>query len=272
MTNTTIREISRPTMFGRAFRAEITKAFSVGYLVATLVVVAVVSFAASAAIGLIASNSQVQWGTGEGLLRPEFALVGLLTIGVMILLIGSAWLVLGEFVPHTAGATALAVSDRVVVLLAKALLAGVVVTVATYVLVGGALVIAESAYRGALTLPDQFIAAGPDRIVAVLPLVFGCFAAMSVGVAAVIRNVPVTIAVIVIWYFAAEDFVRRVPGVGPAIADYLPVSNGLALAGVQGDLEVRPGGIALASAVLAITVAGVLAIASWSVASRDVRT
>lgn len=223
---------SRLIVLIHAIRAEGIKACTSSFTWSAIAVTAIVTLAAAIGMGAIGRNAAATWGTGDTVALPHFAIIGFLTVGVLGLLANAAWLVVGEGVTHTAGVTALAVPSRSTVILAKAVVAAITTWVTTIVLTPTALFTTQLVYS-----PSDgeagFLAEGALRIVLVLPLTFACLSIATVGVAAAVRNVAASFGVVVAWYALAEDWIRRIPGVGEVIAPYLPVSAALSLAGVE---------------------------------------
>ncbi|PPG83287.1 hypothetical protein C5C52_03115 [Rathayibacter sp. AY1E5] len=263
--------LPRSTMFARSVRAEVSKEWSTGFQAGGAVLVSLVTLGVALGIGSVSRTADARWNSGQGILQPQFALVGLLTVGVVLLLLAAAWSVLGERVPRTAGLSAIAVPSRSVLVLSKTTVAAVGTLVLTAVLVPLALIVTASAAAGAIAWPSELLEAGGARFWLVLPFVLAAYAAMAVAVAALLDSVPLTIGVLLVWYLLVEDWLGRVPPL-EAAASLLPVSAGLSLAGAQGDAAALPGGVAGGVAALVGATVLLVALACFRVERRDVRS
>ena len=272
MSTATICPVGVGTLFARVLHAELLKLASAGFVRVTAGLTALVTLAAAAGVGLMVRNSVARWDRGQDVLQPQIVLLGLLTAGIVALLVSAAWLVLGEFSSRTAALTFTAMPDRVTVLLAKALLAGLVTAVLSWVLVPAAFVISESAYRGAIVLPHHLLADGGGQVMLTLPLVFGCFSAVAVAVAALVRNTAATVTLIVLWYGVAEDFLSGLPGVGPVVAAFLPVAHGFHAAGIRDASSAITWAPAVSGGYVVALTLVLVAAACWATVRRDIRT
>ena len=246
---------TRLTQFRRVARAENIKATTTRTLAVSLAVAVAVCAATAFAF------AGIEMAAAAGTPMPEsYAGYALIFTTVPVLLVWAANLVLGELRNGVLRETHRAVPDRGAVLGAKMLLAVIVSVAAAAVLwivchAVNALVLGQP---GILT---YVVSLGGLGLLARLSLVVACWAVIAVAAASVLRNLPLTIGVLLACYLFVEAYLVDIAGLGYV----LPFASGKAFIP-------EIGGVVLASPALAglgqVAVAAVIAAIAWVVAVR----
>jgi ABC-2 type transport system permease protein len=182
-------------------------------------------------LGLAALQGSTAYGAAP--LPPEKAAMGVAVFGVPVLMILASMAVTSEYRTGMIRTTFMASPNRTLVLVAKAVVAGIFSGIYTAVMVVVAVVVARStspAVVGSyLSLADSqtWQTAGAIALYASLAAVLG------VGVGALLRAAAGAVAVLLLWPLVAEPILGNLPNMGSEVGPYLPFANVLRFVDVQ---------------------------------------
>jgi ABC-2 type transport system permease protein len=181
-----------------------------------------VAGAAVASVGLAALQAL---NRGRAPMAPEEAALGVAVLAVPVLMVVASMTITAEFRTQMIRMTFLAVPNRVLVLTAKAAVCAVLAAAAAAVMVLASLLVA-SALAPPLTVSElSILAPGSWRTVGAFAIYAGVAAVLGVGVGALIRAAPGTVAVLLLWPMVAETVLGLLPGTGQRVGPYLPFAN-----------------------------------------------
>lgn len=222
-----------------------------------------VAGAAFVSLGLAALQAANQ---GMGAITPQEAAIGVAVLAVPVLMVVASMSITAEFRTQMIRTTFLAVPNRILVLTAKAAIGAALAAVVAAVLVLAAALVAgffaPPLAADALSLGDAGVwrAAGAFGIYAAVAAVLG------VGVGALIRAAPGTVAVLLLWPLVVETVLGVLPDTGARVGPYLPFANAYTFIEVQWlypgyDMRWGPlGGLAYFTAVTAVVFAVALVV------------
>jgi ABC-2 type transport system permease protein len=176
-----------------------------------------------------------------------------------------------EFRHGTITPTLIAVPDKSRLVLAK-LVAHVIAGLALGLLAVGLCTVIVLLCLSGRDIPTGLEGSDVARIVIGQTLATGIWAALGVGLGALVRNQVGAIVGALIWTFLGENLLGIVPGVGDAIQKYGSLGASNALGDLQTDetgdvLDQIPGGLLLLAYATAFVVAGLLALRKRDVTS-----
>lgn len=191
-------------------------------LVSTRAPLVAVAAAAAASLGIAALQ-----GSGQGMsaMAPQDAAIGVALIAVPVLMVVASMTITAEFRTEMIRTTFLAVPNRTLVLAAKAAVCAAAAAAVTAVLVLAAVLVAGALApplaTDALSLGDSptWRTAGAFAVYAALAAVLG------VGVGALIRAAPGTVAILLLWPLVIETVLGLLPATGARVGPYLPFQN-----------------------------------------------
>ncbi|APT85525.1 hypothetical protein [Corynebacterium aquilae] len=182
-------------------------------------------------------NAMTGWGTaqlmnssGQGsdakLNYDAASALGLVNqLGFIFIIIGAVMVVTAEYRHNYAPTTFLASPNRPLVLVAKALLYGVIAVILTSV----------TSFLSILALKmtvgpysDQITIAGDDvvkRLLWVLPLAALLLVPFCVGIATIVRQTAGATTLMILWFAVLENIIAILPKVGIKIGQWLPFTN-----------------------------------------------
>ena len=169
-------------------------------------------------LGLAAIQASTVYGPGP--LAPEKAAMGVAIFGVPVLMILSALTVTNEYRSGIIRTTFMAVPNRGLVLVAKAIVAAVFSGLFAALMVMASIVVARSD-------PHNWRLVGAIALYAVLAAILG------VGVGALLRASAGAVALLLMWPLVAEPILGNLPNIGSAVGPYLPFANAFTFMGVQ---------------------------------------
>ncbi|CAN5835747.1 ABC transporter permease [soil metagenome] len=204
------------TVVTSALAAERIKLFSTRAPVVAVAGAALVSLALAA----LQASSQ-----GMGALSPQDAAVGVAVLAVPVLMVVASMTITSEFRTQMIRTTYLVVPNRTLVLTAKATVSAALAAVATAVMVLAAVVVAGFFAPPLSTDALSLGAAGMWRTVAAFALYAAVAAVLGVGVGALIRAAPGTVAVLLLWPLVVETVLGVLPSTGAQVGPYLPFAN-----------------------------------------------
>jgi ABC-2 type transport system permease protein len=173
---------------------------------------------ATLSLGLAAMQASTVYGPGP--LEPEKAAMGVAVFGVPVLTILSALTVTNEYRSGLIRTTFMAVPNRTLVLVAKAIVAAVFSAICAAVMVMASIVVARSDFHA-------WRLVGAIALYAVLASVLG------VGAGALVRASAGAIALLLLWPLVAEPIVANMPNMGTEVGPYLPFANAFVFIRVQ---------------------------------------
>jgi ABC-2 type transport system permease protein len=169
-------------------------------------------------IGLAVLQASTAYGTGG--LAPEKAAMGVAVFGVPVLMVLSALTVTNEYRSGLIRTTFMAVPNRTLILVAKAVVAAVFSGAYAAVMVMVSIVVARSD-------PQSWRSVGAIALYAMVAAVLG------VGVGALMRASAGAVALLLLWPLVAEPMLGNLPNIGSEIGPYLPFANAFTFIGVQ---------------------------------------
>jgi ABC-2 type transport system permease protein len=214
--------------------------------------------------GLVAFTSHQEGGPPVTVATTQLCYA----VGMAIVMVMATLSVTGEHSVGTIRTTFLAVPRRGLALGAKAVVVAVVAAV-----VGAVGAFGGWALSAALLPGVDLSLAGPTewRQVAGVGLVYVAASVIAVAVGALVRHTAGAVSLVLVWALMAEQLIAVVPGIGPAVAPWLPFQAGkhFLTAGVA-----EPGaGVAegpwFALGYLAVVAAALLAVAIAVANRRD---
>ncbi|WP_197383512.1 ABC transporter permease [Mycolicibacterium mengxianglii] len=207
-----------------ALAAERIKLFSTRAPAVAVLVAALFSLGLAA---LQASNR------GMSAVAPQEAALGVAVVAVPVLMVVASMTVTAEYRTQMIRTTFVAVPNRTLVFAAKAVLSGVFAATATAIMVLAAVLVA-----GALAPPlatDALAVSDPHtwRTVGAFAVYAAVAATLGVGVGALIRAAPGTVAVLLLWPMVIETVLGILPETGARVGPYLPFANAYTFIEVQ---------------------------------------
>ena len=195
-----------------ALNAERIKLFTTRSPLWSAVAVAVLS------LGLAAIQAETVYGPGP--LEPEKAAMGIAVFGVPVLMILSSLTVTNEYRSGLIRTTFMAVPNRTLVLVAKAVVAAVFSGIYAAVMVAASIAVARSD-------PHEWGLVGAITLYAMLASVLG------VGVGALLRASAGAVALLLLWPLVVEPMLANMPKMGTQVGPYLPFANAFIFIRVQ---------------------------------------
>jgi len=169
-------------------------------------------------LGLAAMQAETVYGPGP--LEPEKAAMGIAVFGVPVLMILSSLTVTNEYRSGLIRTTFMAVPNRTLVLVAKAVVAAVFSGVYAAVMVAASIAVARSD-------PHEWGLVGAITLYAMLASVLG------VGVGALLRASAGAVALLLLWPLVVEPMLANMPNMGTEVGPYLPFANAFIFIRVQ---------------------------------------
>ncbi|CAN5164106.1 ABC transporter permease [soil metagenome] len=183
-----------------------------------------VAVAGAAAISLALAALQGA-SQGMGAMAPQDAAVGVAVLAVPVLMVVASMTITSEFRTQMIRTSFLAVPNRILVLIAKAVVSAALAAAATAVMVLASVLVAgffaPPLATGALSLgaPEVWRTVGAFALYAAVAAVLG------VGVGTLIRAAPGTVAVLLLWPLVIETVLGLLPSTGARVGPYLPFAN-----------------------------------------------
>ena len=174
--------------------------------------------AAVLSLGLAAMQASTVYGPGP--LEPEKAAMGVAVFGVPVLMILSSLTVTNEYRSGLIRTTFMAVPNRTLVLVAKAVVAAVFSGAYAAVMVAASIAVARSD-------PHEWGLVGAIALYAMIASVLG------VGVGALMRASAGAVALLLLWPLVVEPILANLPNVGTQVGPYLPFANAFIFIRVQ---------------------------------------
>jgi ABC-2 type transport system permease protein len=168
-------------------------------------------------LGLAAMQASTVYGPGP--LEPEKAAMGVAVFGVPVLMILSALTVTNEYRSGLIRTTFMAVPNRTLVLMAKAIVAAAFSSFYAALMVLASIVVAHSVF--------DWLLVGAIALYAALAAVLG------VGVGALLRASAGAVALLLLWPLVAEPLLGNLPNISTQVGPYLPFANAFRFIGVQ---------------------------------------
>jgi hypothetical protein len=156
---------------------------------------------------------------------PEQALLGVAVFGVPVLMVLASLTVTGEYRSGLIRATFLAVPNRTVVLVAKAVVAGAFSGLCTALTSVAALLVARATATASAGAPLSLGSAATWRVIGALTLYAVLAAVLGVAVGALVRVAAGAVAVLLLWPLVVEPILGNMPSVGSEVGPYLPFAN-----------------------------------------------
>ncbi|HEX3287090.1 MAG TPA: ABC transporter permease [Mycobacterium sp.] len=169
-------------------------------------------------LGLAAMQASTVYGPGP--LEPEKAAMGVAVFGVPVLMILSSLTVTNEYRSGLIRTTFMAVPNRTLVLVAKAVVAAVFSGAYAAVMVATSIAVARSD-------PHEWGLVGAIALYAMIASVLG------VGVGALMRASAGAVALLLLWPLVVEPILANLPNVGTQVGPYLPFANAFIFIRVQ---------------------------------------
>jgi hypothetical protein len=184
----------------------------------------VVAVAAAGVVSLLLAALQAS-NRGSAPMLPQEAALGVAIIAVPVLMVVASMAITAEFRTQMIRSTYLAVPNRFLVLAAKAMVCALTAAVATAVMVLAAVVVAGFLAPPLATDPLSLAAAPPWHTAGAFAVYAAVAAVLGVGVGALIRAAPGTVAVLLLWPLVIETVLSLLPGTGARVGPYLPFAN-----------------------------------------------
>lgn len=168
-------------------------------------------------LGLAAMQASTVYGPGP--LEPQKAAMGVAVFGVPVLMILSALTVTNEYRSGLIRTTFMAVPNRTLVLVAKAIVAA-----------------AFSSFYAAVMVVASIVVARSDldwRLVGAIALYAALAAVLGVAVGALLRASAGAVALLLLWPLVAEPLLGNMPNISTEVGPYLPFGNAFIFTGVQ---------------------------------------
>lgn len=168
-------------------------------------------------LGLAAMQASTVYGPGP--LEPQKAAMGVAVFGVPVLMILSALTVTNEYRSGLIRTTFMAVPNRTLVLVAKAIVAAAFSSFYATVMVVASIVVARSDLDW--------------RLVGAIALYAALAAVLGVAVGALLRSSAGAVALLLLWPLVAEPLLGNMPNISTEVGPYLPFGNAFIFTGVQ---------------------------------------
>lgn len=169
-------------------------------------------------LGLAAMQAETVYGPGP--LEPEKAAMGIAVFGVPVLMILSSLTVTNEYRSGLIRTTFMAVPNRTLVLMAKAVVAAVFSGIYAALMVAASIAVARSD-------PHEWSLVGAIALYAMAASVLG------VGVGALMRASAGAVALLLLWPLVVEPILANMPNIGTEVGPYLPFANAFIFIRVQ---------------------------------------
>ncbi|RDH77301.1 ABC transporter permease [Mycolicibacterium moriokaense] len=168
-------------------------------------------------LGLAAMQASAFYGPGP--LEPQRAAMGVAVFGVPVLMILSALTVTNEFRSGLIRTTFMAVPNRTLVLVAKAVVAAAF----------------SSAYAAVIVLASMLVASSTVDVwlAGAIALYAALAAVLGVAVGALLRASAGAVALLLLWPLVTEPLLGNMPNIGQQVGPYLPFGNAFTFTGVQ---------------------------------------
>ncbi|EID14568.1 ABC transporter permease [Mycolicibacterium phlei] len=167
----------------------------------------------------------LQGGLASTPLEPERAVLGITVFGVPVLMVLASMTMTAEYRSGMIRTTFMAVPNRGVVLVGKA----VVVSLFSAVYAAVIAVVSMLAARWASDFGGgvDAVVSSPAawRVAGAVGLYAGLAAVLGVAVGALLRAGPGAVAVVLLWPLVVEPVLGNLPEVGPRVGPYLPFAN-----------------------------------------------
>ncbi|RMI34329.1 ABC transporter permease [Nocardia stercoris] len=205
------------------------------------------------------------------LLTPDIAASGVEGFGVMVLMIMAALMVTSEYRFGIIRTTFQATPNRVLVILTKAGLAGLLSAVLTGVLAALSFGIAKAMGGDAATLSLHLDTAGQWRSMYGIPIYAFLASVLAVAVGVLVRQSAAAISIVVLWPLLIEGLLGNIGSFGDTVKPFLPFANAARFLAADNARTSAHwhwgawGGLAYFTFVVAV----VLAAALYSVRERD---
>ena len=160
-------------------------------------------------LGLAALQASTVYGPGP--VEPQKAAMGVAVFGVPVLMILSALTVTNEYRSGLIRTTFMAVPNRTLVLVAKAIVAAAFSSFYAAVMVVASIVVGGSYFDW--------------RLVGAIALYAALAAVLGVGVGALLRASAGAVAVLLLWPLVAEPLLGNMPNISTEVGPYLPFGN-----------------------------------------------
>lgn len=168
-------------------------------------------------LGLAAMQASTVYGPGP--LEPQKAAMGVAVFGVPVLMILSALTVTNEYRCGLIRTTFMAVPNRTLVLVAKAIVAAAFSSFYAAVMVAASIVVARSHLDW--------------RLVGAIALYATLAAVLGVAVGALMRASAGAVGLLLLWPLVAEPLLANMPNISAKAGPYLPFGNAFTFTGVQ---------------------------------------
>ena len=168
-------------------------------------------------LGLAAMQASTVYGPGP--LEPQKAAMGVAVFGVPVLMILSALTVTNEYRSGLIRTTFMAVPNRTLVLVAKAIVAAAFSSFYAGVMVVASIVVAGSHFDW--------------RLVGAIALYAALSAVLGVGVGALLRASAGAVSLLLLWPLVAEPLLGNMPNISTEVGPYLPFGNAFRFVDVQ---------------------------------------
>jgi ABC-2 type transport system permease protein len=160
-------------------------------------------------LGIAALQASTVYGPGP--LEPQKAAMGVAVFGVPVLMILSALTVTNEYRSGLIRTTFMAVPNRTLVLVAKAVVAAAFSSFYAAVMVAASIVVARSHFD--------------VRLIGGIALYAALAAVVGVAVGALLRASAGAVAVLLLWPLVVEPMLGNMPNISTQVGPYLPFGN-----------------------------------------------
>lgn len=189
-----------------------------------------VAAAAAVSVGLAALQASSR---GMSAMTPQEAALGVALIAVPVLMVVASMTITAEFRTQMIRTTFLAVPNRSLVLVAKALVSAAAAAVATVVMVLVTVLVAGMLAPPLTTEALSPAGARPWGTAGAFAVYAAVAAVLGVAVGALVRAAPGTVAILLLWPMVIETVLGLLPGTGPRVGPYLPFQNAYTFIGVD---------------------------------------
>jgi ABC-2 type transport system permease protein len=181
--------------------------------------------ATAAALSLVLAATQGALAHAEAPLGPERAAIGAAVFGVPVLMVLASTTVTAEYRSEMIRTTFIAAPNRTLVLLSKAVVTSLFSAIYAAAMVAGSVVVARLFTTPSTALNLDLSSPDARHVVGAVALYAALAAVVGVGVGALLRAGPGTVAVLLLWPLVVEPMLGNLPDVGPAVGPYLPFGN-----------------------------------------------
>lgn len=191
------------------------------------------SCVAAAVLGLGVAALQGSSAYGAASLSPQRAAVGVAVFGVPVLMVLSAMTMTGEYRSGMIRTTFAAIPNRTLVVVAKAVVAGVFSAVFTAATSIGAVLVAGMSSDPLVGAQLSLTESGVWQVTGALALFAALAAVLGVAVGALLRYAAGAVAVLLLWPLVVEPILANLPDIGSEVGPYLPFGNAFIFADVE---------------------------------------